>query len=124
MASMNANAFVNCEDAGGRLWVGQDGRTQYCISKNHMNWWSAHSWCAEVGGELFDMTKECSKYSGNSEQICPQVRGKGFYDSWAWTKHVGADKKVIKIQIGNQAIRAVSPKDTSCNSFALCTIKQ
>ena len=61
MFSSVANAEISCEDAGGTLFKGNDGKTEYCLSFHGMNWWSANAWCQSLGMELVDVQTECNK---------------------------------------------------------------
>ena len=73
MISSVANAEISCEDAGGTLFKGNDGKTEYCLSYHGMNWWSANAWCQSLGWELVDLQIECNKRSGLYVSSCPQI---------------------------------------------------
>ena len=52
---------ATCANGNGTAFLGNDGKTYYCGSKGHMNWWSAFAWCESIGGEMVDMNSECLK---------------------------------------------------------------
>ncbi|MGN1091635.1 MAG: hypothetical protein ACI4RJ_04010, partial [Alphaproteobacteria bacterium] len=56
------NAKVSCEEANGYILTGADGKTQYCLSKPNMSWWSAFAWCDAIeNASIVDITIECNK---------------------------------------------------------------
>ena len=116
-----ANAEISCEDAGGTLYKGNDGETEYCLSSRGMNWWSAHAWCQALGLELVDLQTECEKktISNSITWHCPQLRiGKNM--CLAWTKNISASSKAMNIEIGGGAIYI----DVKTGLYkALCLVK-
>ena len=67
------NAKVSCEEANGYILTGADGKTQYCLSKPNMSWWSAFAWCDAIeNASMFDITIECNKKLAD-RGACPQI---------------------------------------------------
>ena len=97
MFSSVANAEISCEDAGGTLFKGNDGKTEYCLSYHGMNWWSANAWCQSLGMELVDLEIECKKkgVSPGGTYICPQLRMLGDEYILAWTKNTASPSQAL-----------------------------
>ena len=51
-------ATMNCQEEYGYPFQGTNGKS-YCISKVTMNWWSAFSWCKNIGGKLATHSEAC-----------------------------------------------------------------
>ena len=100
MFSSVANAEISCEDAGGTLFKGNDGKTEYCLSFHGMNWWSANAWCQSLGMELVDVQTECNKrtVSTGYTSACPQLKkGTAFSDLQGWAKNTSSPSDALII---------------------------
>ena len=121
MFSSVANAEISCEDAGGKLFKGNDGKTEYCISFHGMNWWSANAWCQALGLELVDLQTECEKRGASivATSACHQLQ-RGDLPSEAWAKNTSSSSRALYIYLQGGGIFA-GYKDALLN--ALCLIK-
>ena len=118
LISSTAQAKVYCEDAGGISWIGEDGSTKYCVSRHTMNWWTVHSWCEEIGGTLFDITKECSKSSYPA--TCTQLKKEKSPYRYLWTMNVVSSSQALRYDINEQGAFQTYAKNGLCH--ALCTL--
>ena len=122
--SFSAKATVSCQEADGTEFTGKDGVSHYCIGPQYMNWWSAYTWCASIGGELFDMA-DCQLASNNSPK-CPQLERPAqlMPDILLWTKHSGQNGKAIRFIMSNNFaafINIIGKSDKG--GFPLCKIQ-
>ncbi|MGN1092002.1 MAG: hypothetical protein ACI4RJ_05910 [Alphaproteobacteria bacterium] len=116
-----ANAEISCEDAGGTLYKGNDGKTEYCLSSRGMNWWSANAWCQALGLELVDLQTECEKktVSNSITAHCPQLKMSRDVHI-VWTKNISASSKAMDIEIAGGAISTYAKTGLY---KALCLVK-
>lgn len=125
------NAKVSCEEAGGFILTGADGKTQYCLSNQDMSWWSAFSWCDAIeNASMVDITVECNKKSGNYIQKCPQIMSaKGIPsfsergDTWSrgWTKNTESNDKAYRLMLNGGTNLSVDVK--TAKNGALCVLE-
>ena len=119
MFSSVANAEISCEDAGGTLYKGNDGKTEYCVSYHGMNWWSANAWCQSLGMELVDLETECKKKTVSivSPAVCPQLALD--VPITAWAKNTSSSSKaMIMVLRGSGGIDSAY-KNNTLNAFCL-----
>ena len=118
MFSSVANAEISCEDAGGTLFKGNDGKTEYCVSYHAMNWWSANAWCQSLGWELVDLQTECKKRGGLTASPCPQFNK--LMGGIGWTKNTASSSRAMSVGLHGGATDTVA-KNGTLN--ALCLVK-
>ena len=103
MFSSVANAEISCEDAGGTLYKGNDGKTEYCVSYHGMNWWSANAWCQSLGMELVDLETECKKRGMlGATTVCPQLSLKESIS--CWTKNTPSQSTALFLHLRDPRI--------------------
>ena len=114
-----ANAEILCEDAGGKLFKGRDGKTEYCISFHGMNWWSANAWCQALGWELVDLQTECKKKTVSivSPAVCPQLALD--VPITAWAKNTSSSSKAMFIGLRGTGEISSAYKNNTFNAFCL-----
>ena len=118
-----ANAEISCEDAGGTLFKGNDGKTEYCLSYHGMNWWSANAWCQALGLELVNLQTECEKktISNSITGHCPQLnKSMERIGGLSWTKNISASSRAMNIELGGGIIYTGARNELY---HALCLIK-
>ena len=122
MFSSVANAEISCEDAGGTLFKGNDGKTEYCLSYHAMNWWSANAWCQTLGWELVDLQTECKKkaVSNVPSSTCPQLTVAVGTRKYGWAKNTPSQSTAMRIQVHYGEIGRPAKSDTAA---ALCLVK-
>ncbi|MGN1092003.1 MAG: hypothetical protein ACI4RJ_05915 [Alphaproteobacteria bacterium] len=114
-----ANAEISCEDAGGLLFKGNDGKTEYCVSYHGMNWWSANAWCQSLGWELVDLETECKKRGMFIVSACPQFAVR-IMAIRVWTKNTLSPSEALAIEIRD----GILYRGTKTSSYpALCLVK-
>ena len=118
-----ANAEISCEDAGGTLFKGNDGKTEYCLSYHGMNWWSANAWCQSLGLELVDLQIECNKkaVSNVSSTDCPQLTVNMGVMRFGWAKNTPSQSTAMRIQVHYGEIG--TPAKSTTAVAALCLVK-
>lgn len=90
---------VTCANGAGTIIIGKN-KTQYCMSKRSLNWWTALGWCQSIGKQLISYPNACSC----PESICPEILSNcpnltGVADTIVWTSTLNGPKSAILISL-------------------------
>lgn len=78
-----------CANGYGDIFTAVNGK-KYCVSRTHMNWWSAHAWCDSIGMTLINPSEDCDCTGlANCEMglDCPNLNGI-FSNIAVWTNSI------------------------------------
>ena len=95
-----ANDSTTCADGSGKIITGKDN-TEYCMSKNRMNWWTALEWCAAINKTLIHFPEDCQCKEGKCPDTtmssCPNLNG--IINDYAWTSTGSGQKSALLIRL-------------------------
>ena len=65
------DTIKTCANGAGIVITGNNG-TDYCMSNNNMNWWTALAWCQTIGKTAIRYPEDCSCVGENCLKVqCP-----------------------------------------------------
>lgn len=110
---------TTCAKGAGTVIKGNDG-TEYCFSKNGMNWWTALGWCQAIGKTLIQYPSDCRCDGDNcpTEMVkCPNLKGIA-QSNINWTSTPYDEKSIYTINFNHGGPDTFSR--TSQQGRALC----
>ncbi len=118
---LSEEALTTCADGHGNLVKGNTSGT-YCKSKITMNWWSAHAWCQSIGGEMIDLTEDCTPNGGNTSTVqCPNLANLGITGG-VWTRNVPNNSQAYVVFYAG-AVDKVNRINSNWDARVLCRMK-
>lgn len=120
---VHADDTMTCADGAGTVITGKNG-TEYCMSKNKMNWWTALGWCQKIGKKLISYPEECkcpTDICGETMSGCPNLTGVYSAHMCVWTIHPNFSDQAKTVCLNNGTIGGAYRNTTGINhGIALC----
>lgn len=101
-AKAETSTTTSCANGAGTLIQGHN-KTDYCLSHNSMNWWTALGWCQTIGKKMIHYPTDCScsgDHCPTTMSNCPNLSQISSHIAWVSTPYPDGNAAYIELATG------------------------